>query len=207
MLLAERIRAIDAHCGGEKLLAFLFPDFLDRALIVEFLSIKPEIRRDEAQFWREFSERRPRILVALLDATVAGLRNLPHVKLERPPRLADFARWVSACEETLGMEPGGRQSQPVGPIAPKPATSRGRPPRSTSRWPHWPAKVLPGLSRSVEAGDDLDLSFDEGRIVLVPAKRFAREGWADAAKRIAEAGDDALIWPEFGNAGDTDLKW
>ncbi|MGD0291532.1 MAG: hypothetical protein ABSC63_18035 [Candidatus Binataceae bacterium] len=82
------------------------PDFLDRALIVEFLSITPDIRRDEAQFWREFSERRPRILGALLDATVAGIRNLPQVKLERPPRLADFARWVSACEDALGMKSG-----------------------------------------------------------------------------------------------------
>ena len=82
------------------------PDFLDRALIVEFLSIKPEIRRYEGQFWREFSERRPRILGALLDAAVAGLHNLPQVKLERPPRLADFALWVSACEEVLGMKPG-----------------------------------------------------------------------------------------------------
>ena len=82
------------------------PDFLDRALIVEFLSIKPETRRDEAHFWREFSERQPRILGALLDATAAGLRNLPEVKVEQPPRLADFALWVSACEQTLGMQPG-----------------------------------------------------------------------------------------------------
>jgi hypothetical protein len=82
------------------------PDFLDRALIVEFLGIQPEIRRDEAQFWCEFSERRPQILGALLDAVVAGLRNLPRVKLEQPPRLADFALWVSACEEALGMKPG-----------------------------------------------------------------------------------------------------
>ena len=82
------------------------PDFLDRALIVEFLSIKPETRRDEAQFWREFSERQPRILGVLLDAAVMGLRNLPEVKLARPPRLADFALWVSACEEALGMGPG-----------------------------------------------------------------------------------------------------
>jgi hypothetical protein len=82
------------------------PDFLDRALIVEFLSITPEMRRDEAQFWYEFSERRPRILGALLDAVVTGLRNLPQVRLDRPPRLADFALWVSACEEALGMKPG-----------------------------------------------------------------------------------------------------
>ena len=64
------------------------------------------MRCDEQQFWGEFSEKRPRILGALLDAAVAGLRNSPQIKLEPPPRLADFARWVSACEEALGMKPG-----------------------------------------------------------------------------------------------------
>ena len=59
----------------------------------------------------------------------------------------------------------------------------------------------------VQAGDDLDLSLDDGRIVLRPVKRHPRAGWADEAKRIADTGDDALVWPEFGNAGDTDLKW
>ncbi len=48
------------------------PDFLDRAVIVEFLDMKPEMRRDEAQFWREFEEVRPRILGALLDAASCG---------------------------------------------------------------------------------------------------------------------------------------
>ena len=82
------------------------PDFLDRALIVEFMALPHELRRDEAHYWSEFSERQPRILGALLDAAVAGIRNLPQVRLERPPRLADFALWVSACEETLGMSRG-----------------------------------------------------------------------------------------------------
>jgi hypothetical protein len=82
------------------------PDFLDRALIVEFLSITPKVRRDEGQFWREFSERRPRILGALLDAAVAGIRNLPHVTIDEPPRLADFTAWLAACEETLGVSRG-----------------------------------------------------------------------------------------------------
>jgi antitoxin MazE len=58
-----------------------------------------------------------------------------------------------------------------------------------------------------KTGDDLDLSLDDGRIVLAPVKKHPRAGWADAARRIAEAGDDALVWPEFGNAGDADLKW
>lgn len=59
----------------------------------------------------------------------------------------------------------------------------------------------------LEAGDDLDLSLDDDRIVLAPARRHPRAGWAEAAKRLAEAGDDALVWPEFGNADDSDLEW
>ncbi len=82
------------------------PDFLDRAVIVEFLDMKSEMRRDEAQFWREFEDVRPRILGALLDAATAGLRNLPNVRLDQPPRMADFAIWVNACEESLGMTRG-----------------------------------------------------------------------------------------------------
>jgi hypothetical protein len=82
------------------------PDFLDRALIVEFLRLPPELRRDEAQYWSDFSAGQPRILGALLDAAEAGIRNVPRVRLERPPRLADFALWVSACEKALGMEKG-----------------------------------------------------------------------------------------------------
>ena len=42
----------------------------------------------------------------MLDAAVAGLRNLLRIRVERPPRLADFALWVSACEQALGMKPG-----------------------------------------------------------------------------------------------------
>jgi len=82
------------------------PDFLDRAVIVEFLDIPVEMRRDEAQFWREFEELRPRILGALLDVVVGGLQNLSHVRLDQLPRMADFAIWVSACESALRLEAG-----------------------------------------------------------------------------------------------------
>ena len=82
------------------------PDFLDRTLIVEFSELRPEMRRDEAQFWREFEEARPRILGALLDAATAGIMNVPDVRLNQLPRMADFAIWVNACEEILGMKPG-----------------------------------------------------------------------------------------------------
>jgi hypothetical protein len=82
------------------------PDFLDRAVIVEFFDIAADTRRNEAEFWREFELTRPRILGALLDVVVAGLRKLPYVSLEQLPRMADFAIWVSACEEGLGMKAG-----------------------------------------------------------------------------------------------------
>jgi antitoxin MazE len=34
-----------------------------------------------------------------------------------------------------------------------------------------------------------------------------RTGWAEAARKIAEAGDDALVMGEFGNAADAGLTW
>jgi antitoxin MazE len=59
----------------------------------------------------------------------------------------------------------------------------------------------------IEVGEDFDMSLKDGRILLTHAKRHPRAGWAQAAKRIANAGDDGLVWPEFGNADDADLKW
>ena len=37
---------------------------------------------------------------------MAGLRNLPAVTLDQLPRMADFAIWVSACENALGVRTG-----------------------------------------------------------------------------------------------------
>jgi hypothetical protein len=34
-----------------------------------------------------------------------------------------------------------------------------------------------------------------------------RAGWAAASRELSEAGDDALVWPEFSNAGDDQLRW
>jgi len=59
----------------------------------------------------------------------------------------------------------------------------------------------------IAAGDPVDLSLEDGRIAITPVKRRPREGWAEAFQEIAEAGDDALVWPEFGNDDDADLTW
>ena len=55
--------------------------------------------------------------------------------------------------------------------------------------------------------DAADLQVVNGVIEIRPLKRNAREGWAADSQRIAQAQDDALVWPEFANAGDGDLKW
>jgi antitoxin MazE len=55
--------------------------------------------------------------------------------------------------------------------------------------------------------DGFDLTVEEGRLVLAPTALRPRAGWAEAAKDIATAGDDKLVWPEFGNREDSDLEW
>lgn len=61
-----------------------------------------------------------------------------------------------------------------------------------------------------EAGleSDVDMSVENGALVLRPARPAEpRAGWAEAARELAKAGQDAAVWPEFANAGDADLKW
>lgn len=81
-------------------------DLLDRALPVCCPNILDDMRRTEADFWAAFEAVRPRVLGALLDVVASGLRNLPTVKLERVPRMADFASWAVACEPALGQPEG-----------------------------------------------------------------------------------------------------
>ena len=73
-------------------------DLLDRAIVDTLPPIPEEHRKDEATFWSEFDQARPRILGALLDAVSCGLRRGPDMHLERKPRMADFAVWGVAVE-------------------------------------------------------------------------------------------------------------
>ena len=73
-------------------------DLADRAIFLTLNAIPDADRRPEADLWARFDKARPRILAALLDALVVGLRRLPEVNLDRLPRMADFATWAVACE-------------------------------------------------------------------------------------------------------------
>jgi len=99
------------------------PDLLDRLLLIELERIAPDKRMDEATFWNRFDASRPGLFGALLDAWVGTLKHLPHVTLDRMPRMADFARLACAYAEHAGigadkmldiiMRHAGRQTQEV----------------------------------------------------------------------------------------------
>lgn len=82
------------------------PDLASRAVTVRLRPIAETERRTEAEFWDDWATVAPRVLGALLDGLSTGLRRLASVRLEKTPRMADFARFATACEPGLGFEAG-----------------------------------------------------------------------------------------------------
>jgi hypothetical protein len=77
------------------------PDLADRTVFLTLEPIPEERRRPEQELWAAFEAERPRLLGVLLDAVAKGLAELPRTKLEKLPRMADFALWATACETAL----------------------------------------------------------------------------------------------------------
>ena len=78
-------------------------DLLDRALLVHLETIPEDRRKTESQFWSEFEKEKANIFSGLLSAVSLALRNVESVKLERLPRMADFAEWSAAAENGLRL--------------------------------------------------------------------------------------------------------
>lgn len=55
--------------------------------------------------------------------------------------------------------------------------------------------------------DTAEIALERGAIVLRKPRQTPRQGWAEASTRLAELGDDKLVWPEFGNRDDGDIRW
>jgi hypothetical protein len=77
------------------------PDLADRSILRMLAAISDEGRKLESELWKQFERKHPLILGALLTAVSHGLKTLPDVKLDRKPRMADFAVWAAACEGAL----------------------------------------------------------------------------------------------------------
>jgi hypothetical protein len=81
------------------------PDLADRALFLTLEAIPEDRRKTEAELRIRFEAEHARILGALLDAMVEGLRRISGIRLTKLPRMADFAEWATACE-TAFWSPG-----------------------------------------------------------------------------------------------------
>jgi hypothetical protein len=81
-------------------------DLLDRAIVLTLPTIPDDERRPEDEIDAEFEKMRPGLLGALLGAVSCALRNVGTVKLDKYPRMADFAKWVVAAEPALPWAAG-----------------------------------------------------------------------------------------------------
>ena len=82
------------------------PDLADRAVNVRLRSISESERSAEDEFWADWDAAYPRVLGALCTGLSAGMRNIRTTRLAGSPRLADFAKWLTAAEPGLGWESG-----------------------------------------------------------------------------------------------------
>jgi antitoxin MazE len=55
--------------------------------------------------------------------------------------------------------------------------------------------------------DEAEMCVEGDALVIRRPKASPRAGWAEASKKLAAAGDDALVMPMFANEEDAELKW
>ena len=63
------------------------------------------------------------------------------------------------------------------------------------------------LLQQVGLADQAEMRVEGDALVLRRPKAAPRTGWAEASRRLAEAGDDALVLPDFANEEDAELHW
>jgi hypothetical protein len=79
-------------------------DLLDRGIIWKLAPIPERDRLTEEELWSRFEEVRSSTLEIMFDALAKAMALRPGVKLEKSPRLADFAHWGVAITEALGFK-------------------------------------------------------------------------------------------------------
>jgi hypothetical protein len=80
------------------------PDALDRSVMLDFIRISDEERREEAEVDAEFEAMKPSLLGYIFDILVKALSIKPTIKLNRKPRMADFAVWGEAIARAMGCK-------------------------------------------------------------------------------------------------------
>jgi putative DNA primase/helicase len=82
------------------------PDLAERALQIELETISDYKRISEKELWQQFNEQHAVIFSGLLDGLVRALRDLPELKYDSLPRMADAALWATAGETAFGWPRG-----------------------------------------------------------------------------------------------------
>lgn len=77
-------------------------DLADRTLPITLHLIPDGQRKNEKAFWADWSADHPRLLGAVLDLAAKVLARLPGIKLEKMPRMADYALILAAVDKELG---------------------------------------------------------------------------------------------------------
>jgi antitoxin MazE len=63
------------------------------------------------------------------------------------------------------------------------------------------------LLQQVGLVDQAEMRVEGDALVLRRPKSAPRAGWAEASRKLAATGDDALVLPEFANESDAELRW
>jgi hypothetical protein len=82
------------------------PDLAERSILISLPVIDPAKRTPESVLSARLEREAGAIFGALLDGVAGALRALPDVRLDRLPRMADFALWGVAAESALGFKLG-----------------------------------------------------------------------------------------------------
>lgn len=81
-------------------------DLLDRSIVLDLPSIPEDQRKDERGFWKDYEAAKPKIIGCLLDALSGALGKIENTRIKGKPRMADFALWITAAEDSLGWRKG-----------------------------------------------------------------------------------------------------
>ena len=63
------------------------------------------------------------------------------------------------------------------------------------------------LLKQVGLEEEAEILVEGNTLLVRQPKRNPRSGWAEASRKLAEIGDDELVWPEFANKADAGFTW
>jgi hypothetical protein len=82
------------------------PDLLDRSIVIELPRISETNRKTEIELQALFEKNWQLIFSGILDLLVKVLKHIPYIKINKLPRMADFAILGTALEKALDEKPG-----------------------------------------------------------------------------------------------------